>query len=57
MTIWISVDEGMVSWDRDIVNDSHIAILASSNLDLVFIWTTDQVLGVDDVENLLIIIV
>ena len=60
MTINITVDEGMVSWDWDIINHSYITILTSSNFNLVLthlVPLSNQVLRIYYMENFLVVII
>ena len=48
------MDEGVVPGNRDVINNTHIAVLASSNLD--FILRIGELLGVDDVKHFLFVV-
>ena len=59
MAISVSMDEGVVTGDRDIINDTHIAILSTPYSNSVFTWRvsrTNQILRINNMEDLFVFV-
>ena len=59
MAVCVAVDEGVVTRNGNVIDDSNVTVLPSTNLNLAFIWVwaVDELLCVNNVEYLLFIIV
>ena len=53
------MDEGVVTGDRDIINDTHIAILSTPYSNSVFtgrVSRTNQILRINNMEDLFVFV-
>ena len=59
MAIGVAMDEGVVTGDRDIIDDTHIAILSTPYSNSVFtgrVSRTNQILRINNMEDLFVFI-
>ena len=59
VAIDVPMDEGVVTRDRDIINDTHIAILSTPNSNSVFtgrVSRTNQILRINYMEDLFVFV-
>ena len=59
MTVCIAMDEGVVTGDRDIINDTHIAVLSTPYSNSVFtgrVSRTNQILRINYMEDLFVFV-
>ena len=59
VAIDVPVDEGVVTGDRDIINDTHIAILSTPYSNSVFtrrVSRTNQILRINYMEDLFVLV-
>ena len=59
MAIDVPMDEGVVTGDRDIINDAHIAVLSTPYPNSVFtgrVSSADQILRINNMEDLFVFV-
>ena len=59
MAIGVAMDESVVTGDRDIINDTHIAILSTPYSNSVFtgrVSRTNQILRINYMEDLFVLV-
>lgn len=59
MAIGVPMDEGVVTGDRDIVDDAHIAVLSAPDSNSVFtrrVSRTNQILRINNMEDLFVFV-